>query len=187
MKGIEQLFDVTGAIASAKPHIRTLTPGLAAMNAAVFASLSVVAAALSWYFDFDSTMTFISPFSEGLIGSLPGTLIVLIPFIGLLVTLSPSMVQLFLPAYARIKLVALLLYGVVIFDAMTDFPRVKTFLAVYKPIGGDMVELAIWQAAHYVLLLFASVGFEFLLVFCLFATLMCVAQAFSFHKVLGNG
>ena len=184
MRDITSAIDLTAAIRACKPYVDSLSPGLAAMNAAAFSALAVVFGMLAWYFDFDSTLTFLDPFALELANTLPLSLAALVPLFGFLLTVSPTITELFLPAIARVKLVAVLLYAVVIFDALTDYPRVETFLLFYEP-SSDWIEYALWQAAHAVGLLFATLGFEFLFALCAVTTLMCVVRAFTGSVVRG--
>jgi hypothetical protein len=185
MKDLTSAIDLTAGIRAARPYVASLPPGLAAMNAAAFAVLSTVFLTLSWYFDYDSTMTFIHPFAISLTGTLPATLTALVPWVVLALTVSPTVIELFLPAIAQIRIVAFILYGVIVFDALTDYPRVELFLAFYEPSSG-WVEILLWKAAHAVMLFFGTVGFEFCFALCTVVTLMCIGQAAAGSVVKGT-
>jgi uncharacterized paraquat-inducible protein A len=89
--------------------------------------------------------------------------------------------HLFLPTLADTKYVLYALYLMVALDMQTDYPRVLDLLAEYKPSGGLSPYLVVWYIAHPIVMLFATIGVEFLTALCAAVVVMCVLQIFRWQ------
>jgi hypothetical protein len=178
-KGFLNLIDLSLNIQRGIQAIRGVTGGVAAMMAVGLTILACGLAPLVWYFDLSATLDYADPLIRELSPTLPPTLVAFSSFVILAVTLLPTVVELLLPRIgAKVQAAALLVFVFSGVDAVTDWPRVVTTMAVYR--GGfepwGLPGLVLWYALYPLLLLFSTFLFELLFVLCVVLILVLIMK-----------
>jgi hypothetical protein len=178
-KGFLNLIDLSLNIQRGIQTIRGVTGGVAALMAVGLTVLACGLAPLVWYFDLSATLDYADPLIRELSPTLPTTLVAFSTFVVLAVTLLPTVVELLLPRIgAKVQAAALLVFVFSGVDAVTDWPRVATTMAVYR--GGfeqwGIAGMVLWYALHPLLLLFSTFLFELLFVLCVVLILVLVMK-----------
>lgn len=175
-------LDLGDNLQRALASVRHLRGGEARVLGAALLAVAAGILPLVWYFDVQPTATWIGDASPGLLGALPGELALLAPMIGIVLYLLPTLFEVALPrlAAAGFRFAEILAYGASVFDATTDWPRVALVMDAGRP-RFDAFGIAaspVWYAARFLLLAFATIGFELVFVICLVCGVVLVVNSF---------
>lgn len=160
----------------------TISNGLAALvHAAVFIILTTAAAALTWYFDLESTIAGMSSLTSAIIPTLPGQVAHLAGYVILAFTIMPTLLEIFTAGMAKqnVKIIQIAIIGFTLFDMVTDIPRAYQLSMGMWPqiqaMGWGLSSLTFWL---YFLgwLFFATLGFELLMVVFGYATFIFLTK-----------
>lgn len=179
-------IDTTENIKRALYAIRGIR-GLAALVLIVPMILMVLAlAALSYHFDIHSTMVWTEKSVSQVAASTPSRLVSMIGYIVVALTVLPTLVELFLGKFAihGIRFAQVLVFGMALFDMITDWPAVVAFFDGYKEVFDQLGILSVpaFYLIRLVWLFLASFGFESLtivlsvVVLALFANMKSIPQ-----------
>lgn len=146
-------------------HIR----GLAAFVLCIaMAMICVALAPAIWYFDVGATLDYTSVATTALIPTIPAEYSAGITYFVLCLTLLPTLIELFGSrlASAGIRVAAGLVYFFSAFDAITDWPRVKVFMDLYRDgfDGLGLLATPAFMIVRALLLFMASFGFELMFI-----------------------
>lgn len=141
--------------------------GASALTLAIcLAGIDVVCWALAWHYDFQPTISATAIFAARVIPSLPASALPYASLVSLLITLLPTLAEFALPrlAAAGFRVASMAVYGLSLFDAMTDWPNVTATMDAYRGSfdGFGILALPAWWTARIILLAFATHGFELL-------------------------
>lgn len=175
-------LDLGANLQSALASVRGLRGGEARVLGAALLAVAAGMLPLVWYFDVQPTATWIGDASPGLLGALPGELALLAPLIGIVLYLLPTLFEVALPrlAAAGFRFAEILAYGASVFDATTDWPRVAQVMDVARPrfVTFGIAASPAWYVARFLLLAFATIGFELVFVICLVCGLVLIVNSF---------
>lgn len=181
-KGFLSMIDLSTNIQKGVRVLNGISAGVAAI---MIVGLTLVCSGifpLLWYFDIDSTLGYAVPLIEKLLPSLPSELAVVSGVVVLSITLLPTIVEIFLPSLGtQIKSIAFLVFGFIVGDALTDWPRVRTVMDVYRPKfdGYGLIGTVLWYPCHAGLLLFATILFEVIFAVCFVLIIALIAKIFA--------
>lgn len=175
-------LDLGDNLQKALASVRHMRGGEARGLGAALLALAAGLAPLVWYFDVQPTMDWISAAAPDLLAAMPGELALLAPVIGIALYLLPTLFEVALPrlAAAGFRFAEFLAYGATVFDGTTDWPRVVQVMNGAHPrfaafgVIGDPV----WYLARFLLLAFATIGFELVFVVCLICGLVLLVNGF---------
>lgn len=141
--------------------------GPAALTLAVLLALiDVPLVTFAWHFDFQPTISATAIFAARVIPSLPASALPYASLVSLLITLLPTLAEFALPrlAAAGFRAASMAVYGLSLFDAMTDWSNVTATMEAYRSSfdGFGILALPAWWTARIILLAFATHGFELL-------------------------
>lgn len=163
-----EFCDLSVALEKIMAWARSIHGHTARMLSLWCAVLAVTFAALSWYFDVDSTHEWVSKAAGGL--SQIGKLADYAQIILILVTVAPTLLRQTLagPARQGLKLASFMFFAVGVFDLQTDWPRVKVFCDAIYPLFNMFGALqdVIWYVFRAAFVLVATDGFELLTIAC---------------------
>jgi hypothetical protein len=175
-------LDLGDNLQKALASVRGLRGGEARALGVSLLALAAGMLPLVWYFDVQPTADWIGAASPGLIGALPGELALLAPVIGIVLYLLPTLFEVALPrlAAAGFRFAEILAYGASVFDATTDWPRVAQVMDMARPrfVTFGIVATPVWYVARFLLLAFATIGFELVFAICLICGLALLSNSF---------
>lgn len=182
------LMDISENIKRAEKATHNVANDLlsSGMQAIAMWMLSIVAFALAWHFDFESTLIGMTTLTTAILPGLPSTVAPISIYIGWAFTIAPTLIEIFTAAYAKaeIKIVQLAVVGFTFFDAVTDIPRAMSFTNSLQAHFNQLGILAIPVKYGFFLfwLLLSTIGFELLLVIFTFLALVFTFKAFNLRK-----
>lgn len=159
-------LDLAGAIQRALAGLAGIS-GLPALTLAVFLeAIDIPLIAFAWHFDFQPTISATAIFAARVIPSLPASALPYASLVSLLITLLPTLAEFALPrlAAAGFRVASAAVYGLSLFDAITDWPNVTATMEAYRGSfdGFGILALPAWWTTRIILLAFATHGFELL-------------------------
>jgi hypothetical protein len=184
---MQQFFswiDLSDNLSRALAAVRGIHGPGAYVLATALALITYFLAMLAWYFDIGATWDWAQPAVTTLSQYIPGEfnpqVVTGVSALLLLVTVAPTLIELFTARFAvTIPAAAALVFSLCLFDAVTDYPRVAEFLQAYKAQGVfdslGILALPVYAIAHPLLLFMASFGFELLTIVFGFTALVLVA------------
>lgn len=177
-------IDISENIKRAKMTARGHGNGMEAwMNAGAMVVLTMIALALAWKFDFESTLIGMSTLRDTVLDGLPASVLKFSTYLVVAITVAPTIIELFTAAFAKadIKIIQVLIIAFTGFDLITDIPRAMTFTnqlqANFDQLG-VLSFFAYW--AFFLFWLFLStIGFELVMVIFGYLTLVYVIKGLS--------
>jgi len=135
------------------------------VNMIVFSILFVFALALAWHFDFESTYSSLEGLRQEIIPSLPAWAAGSAAIITAVITVAPTLLELFASPFARahISVMKLLVFGFSAFDVITDIPTTKAWIDSWQAVFagfGPILGFFIYWIAFFIWLLLATIGFQ---------------------------
>lgn len=159
------MIDISDNMRRVEMAARKHNNGLTAWaNFGAMLVMTVVALALAWKFDFESTLIGMSSLQDTVLEGLPSSVLKFSYFIILALTIAPTIVELFTGAFARadVKIMQVYVIAFTIFDLITDIPRVTMFINQHQSsvdLLGVFSGIGYW--IFFILWLFlATIGFE---------------------------
>jgi hypothetical protein len=180
-RGFLRMIDLSTNIQRALLAVRGISGGVAAIMAIGLTLLACGLLPLVWYLDVSATHDYAEPLILEVAPSLPTAIAAQVAWFAVVITTMPTVVELFMPRIAeRVPAVAFLVFGFILVDAITDYPRVAAIMLAYKPAfeGYGIVGVALWHIGHIPFLLFATLLAELLLVLCLVLVAVLVMKVF---------
>jgi hypothetical protein len=180
-RGFLQMIDLSTNIQRALFAVRGIGGGVAAIMAIGLTLLACGLLPLVWYLDVSATHNYAEPLITQVAPSLPAALAAQVAWIAVIITTMPTIVELFMPRIAeRVPAVAFFVFGFILIDAITDYPRVAAIMQAYKPEfdGYGFVGVALWYVGHIPFLLFATLLAELLFVLCIVLVAVLVMKVF---------
>jgi hypothetical protein len=174
-------IDISSNLSRAKKYMITeIDTGLFSwVYIAAFIILGIGAGIFTWYFDLDSTLNATANFRSMVIEGIPGAEMEWSIYLAIVLTIMPTLMELFTAMFvkAKIAIVQVATISLCVFDAVTDMPRVASFLGGYQkyfdnilPGWPDPIEFIVGRIVYAVVyaiwLFMATFGFELLT--CLF-------------------
>jgi len=146
---------------------RTKNGMLSLIHMIVFIILFIFALALAWHFDFESTYTSLEGLRKELVPSLPVWAAGSAAIITAVITVAPTLLELFASPFARahITVMKLVVFGFSAFDVITDIPTTKAWVDSWQGSFntlGPILGFFIYWAAFFGWLLLATIGFQLL-------------------------
>lgn len=155
----------------------------ALVSAAGFLACALVLTPWVWYYDLQPTATWIGTHKETVLGSLPGVLAFAAPAIGVLMFLAFTLFEFTFSRIAAegVRWAEYLAYGAAVFDAVTDWPRVRDTMAApavwaFFEVNFGWGAGPMWYAARIGLLALATLGFEMLWMICVVCAVVCLVN-----------
>lgn len=159
------LIDISDNMRRCETAARRHNNGLTAWaNFVAMLVLTIVAFALAWKFDFESTLIGMSSLKDTVLEGLPSSVLKFSYFIILALTVAPTVVEMFTGAFAKadVKIMQVYVVAFTIFDLITDIPRVTMFVNQNQSsidLLGPLSGIGYW--IFFMLWLFlATIGFE---------------------------
>jgi hypothetical protein len=164
------MIDISENIERSEAWITSVGNGLQALlHTGVFLVLTIVFAALTWFFDLESTIVGLNSITSLVIPSLPKQVATFSTWIIVAFTLAPTVLELFTAGIAKqnVKIVQIGIIGFTLFDMITDIPRAYALALQMWPqielMGWGLAHITFW--AYFILWLgFATIGFELMTV-----------------------
>jgi uncharacterized membrane protein YhdT len=149
---------------------------MALLMALPFAAISFGLFWLVWFFDLSTTVEYTEQVTRLIVPIAPPEMLAAAGYIALSLTLLPTLFELFGSQLALrgVHLAGWLLLALLIFDGMTDMPRVNEFCTLFLPLieanfGAGWASWAVFHVFRALWLVMATIGFE--LLFLVFAIL----------------
>lgn len=190
------LMEVGPAIRSATGWARSLKGAEARVALLGCLIVDVVLAWLTWFFDIQTTLIYAQQIQSKVLETLTEGALVYAPIMLIIITIAPTALRQTLSGVAQnLKFLAAAIVLINLFDARTDWPRVKELfdnplmwdLFSWMQIGGsDAPAYAVWYVSRIVFWFMATDGFEVLLVAMLCATLLLVVNSFRRQSSAGQ-
>ena len=179
------MIDISDNIARAQDWIETIDNGLFSLLLfGVFATLTAFGAALTWFFDIQSTIEGMSGLTNQVIPNLPTQTAHITWYVIAAFTLAPTFLELFTAGMAKqdVKIVQVAIIAFTLFDLVTDIPRSYNLSMGMWPqiqaMGWGLGHITFW--AYFLLWLgFATLGFELLTVIFGYAALVFALKFFK--------
>jgi hypothetical protein len=160
-------IDLTENLDRALLAIRGVRGTTAIVLALALLVICIGIAPLAWYLDIDATLSWVEPTTEQIVPTLPGSVLPYLSALVLIITLLPSLIELFTARFAaHIPAAGAMVFAFTLFDAVTDYPRVAALLAEYEAAYASLwiFGIPLYWLSHALLLFMASLGFELLLI-----------------------
>lgn len=162
--------------------------------ASMFSFLTICCLYMAYMFDFLSTYDFMMKIVDPTTADLPSNWNWLAPWLGVIFTLLPTVVEVVTVSFARgsepILILKYLILALLFIDVVTDIPKTVEFTQrawVTMELGALPIIGHIVSAVIFFMWLFlATVGFEILTIIFAFLTIIYVLKAFGFHSAAQN-
>lgn len=172
------MIDISDNIARAQDWIETIDNGLMSLLLfGVFVLLTIFGAALTWFFDIQSTIEGMSGLTNQVIPNLPTQTAHLTWWVVVAFTCAPTFLELFTAGMAKqdVKIIQVAIIAFTLFDLVTDIPRSYSLAMGMWPqiqaMGWGLGHATFW--VYFLLWLgFATLGFELLTVIFGYAALV---------------
>ncbi len=174
-------LDLGGAVQRAEAGLSGLRGTEALTLGAGLLLLDIPLWATAWRYDFQPTIQATTAFSADILSALPPGALPYASFVALLFTLLPMLGEFCLPrlASAGVRVAALAVYGLSLFDAYTDWPNVAATMDRLRSgfDGFGLLALPIWWLARLLFLFMATHGLELLAVVALICAVRLLKQS----------
>jgi hypothetical protein len=176
------MIDISENMTRIEDWTETISNGLASrINVFVFGTLTLVAFALTWYFDLQSTITGMTVITDRVMPNLPVKVEKYSAIVVLAFTIMPTLLEIFTAGLAKynVKIIQIMIIAMTIFDVLTDIPRAYELAMSFWPQMETMGLLGpiVFWFFYGLIQLMATIGFELGVVIFAYATLIFVAKS----------